>query len=198
MPQPAIPGVDPGRLASITAEPRRYGFHGTLKAPFRLVGSRTREDLVAALVRFARRRVPFDAPPLILGTLREFLCLVPAQSDKAVQRLAEACVMELDLFRAPPDDTRRATRERRSLSAAQRALLDRWGYAYVMEEFRFHLTLTDRLDPEERETVRAGLAPLVESFSQERLRIDSLCLFEQAERDAPFRLTVRFPFEGRG
>lgn len=105
--------------------------------------------------------------------------------------------MEFDLFRAPPDDTQRATRERRSLTAAQRMLLDRWGYAYVMEELRFHLTLTARLGPEERETVRAGLAPLVEPFSQERLRIDSVCLFEEAERGAPFRLTVRFPFEGR-
>jgi hypothetical protein len=28
----------------------------------------------------------------------------------------------------------------------QRNYLDRWGYPYVMEEFRFHMTLTGRLD----------------------------------------------------
>ena len=37
--QPDLPGlVDLPGLADLTAEPRKYGFHGTIKPPFRLAG----------------------------------------------------------------------------------------------------------------------------------------------------------------
>jgi hypothetical protein len=78
------------------------------------------------------------------------------------------------------------------LSPAQEALLDRWGYPYVMEEFRFHMTLTARLDDEEGIAVARELGPLVEPLCGAPLPIDAISLFHQSDRDTPFRALRRY------
>src|SRR5689334_2324140 len=54
--QPVTADVPAGwtraELDAITASARRYGFHATLKAPFRLAEGRTPEELDAALTGF--------------------------------------------------------------------------------------------------------------------------------------------------
>ena len=51
---PPISGSPPPPWEELTREPRRYGFHATLKAPFRLLPPFTEADLVAELDRFSR------------------------------------------------------------------------------------------------------------------------------------------------
>ena len=51
-----VPGVAMDRLVEITAEPRLYGFHGTLKAPIALADDVTERDFLAAVGRFAAER----------------------------------------------------------------------------------------------------------------------------------------------
>jgi hypothetical protein len=65
-----------------------------------------------------------------------------------------------------------------------------------MEEFRFHLTLTGRLEAVERARVAAILEPLVAPVCTRPTPVDSLAIFTQQNRDAPFLLTRRFPFAG--
>jgi hypothetical protein len=48
-PQPRLPEIAPERLRNITAEPRRYGFHATLKPPFSLAAGATAEELGEAV-----------------------------------------------------------------------------------------------------------------------------------------------------
>ncbi|HEX9463788.1 MAG TPA: DUF1045 domain-containing protein [Alphaproteobacteria bacterium] len=192
--QPLVGGLASARLAEITAEPRRYGFHGTLKPPFDLAPSATLERLLADAAAFASQRRPIELPRLTLKAIGGFLALVP-DHHPALDALAADCVSDFDAFRAPPDPADVARRRQAGLSARQDELLARWGYPYVMDEFRFHLTLTGSLEAPERAVVERVLEPLVAPFSAAPLPVRDLVLFVQDSRDRPFRILARFPFQ---
>ena len=185
--------ADPAWLAAATAEPRHYGLHATLKPPFRLAEGRTREALVEALAAFAARTAPVAGPALALRRLGRFLALVPSGPAPAIAALAAQLVEQFDGFRAPPGDAELAKRRAHGLTPAQEANLARWGYPYVMGEFRFHVTLSGALAPEALDRLEALLQPLVAPFTTAPLAIAAFALFEQADPAQPFRLTQRFP-----
>ena len=187
--QPDVLGI-----GEITAEARHYGFHATLKPPFALAPGRTEAMLMVALTEFAASRRKLIAPPLKLAAISRFLALVPSTSTPELHQLADHCVARFDRFRAPPDEAELAKRRAAGLTPTQDALLQRWGYPYVFEEFRFHMTLTRRLNAEEQARIEAVLAPLVAPVTSGPLVIDALSLFAQADRTSPFRLVRRFPF----
>jgi putative phosphonate metabolism protein len=193
LPQPVLAEIDAERLRAITAEPRRYGFHATLKPPFVLAEGVTAEKLDAAVATLARQEAAFDAPPLRLSCISGFWALTLSAPCLPLQALADRCVSELDAFRAPPSAEELARRRRARLTARQDELLVRWGYPYVMEEFRFHMTLTARLDAAEGAVVARTLEPLVAPLCRGPLAIDALSLFYQPSQDAPFRLVQRYP-----
>jgi len=191
--QPAVPGLSPDRLAEITTEPRRYGFHGTLKPPFELVTSATLAELLARAAEFAAQRPAVPLRGLALKVIDGFLALVP-QASADIDALAADCVREFDRYRAPPDPADLARRRAAGLTTRQEEFLQRWGYPYVMEEFRFHLTLTGRLQENERSLVQAALAPLTAPFGVVPTAIRDLCIFVQESREQPFRVLARLPF----
>jgi putative phosphonate metabolism protein len=191
LPQPAVPGHD---LRAITAEPRGYGFHATLKAPFRSAVSWA-EALDAGAALAARFR-PFDLPSLAVRDLEGFLALREATPCPSLRALADACVEALDHCRTPPDEAELARRRRAKLTPRQDAHLVRWGYPYVFDDWRFHVTLTRRLSPEEKEAVLpAADAHLREALGHKR-RASSICLFTQAGPGGPFLIAERLPFSG--
>ena len=188
---------DPARFVEITRAPRHYGFHGTLKPPFRLADGSTREALHQAVTAFVATRAGFELPPLRLAVLGRFLALVPSEPCAPLDSLAADCVTDFDTFRASPSMDELARRRQGGLTARQDQLLIRWGYPYVLEEFRFHLTLTGPLDDEaEREGVRRMLVPLVMPHCEHSVAVRSICLFEQADGTAPFRIARRYAFGG--
>ncbi|MEM6275722.1 MAG: DUF1045 domain-containing protein [Pseudomonadota bacterium] len=138
------PSTQPDGLADVTKTPRKYGFHGTLKPPFVLADGFAAEDLAQSARRLAQGLNRFHVPGLKVSRLGRFLALTTDDTED-LRGLASACVTELDQFRAPPSDAELARRRARPLSPAQDALLERWGYPFVMEEFRFHMTLTGRM-----------------------------------------------------
>lgn len=140
VPQPGLPGLD-----DITMTPAKYGFHGTLKPPFRLADGTDRAGLQAATADLTASLAPVQAGGLQLARLGRFLALVPAGDTSGIGRVAAACVEGLDRFRAPATQDELARRRKSGLSPEQDALLTRWGYPYVMTQFRFHLTLTGPL-----------------------------------------------------
>ena len=190
------PGVDPAWLAAVTAEPRHYGLHATLKPPFRLASGRARPELVGALARFAAGTTPVAGPPLVLRRLGRFLALVPDGPAPAIEALAARVVEAFDSFRAPPEAAELARRRAHRLSPAHEANLARWGYPYVMAEFRFHVTVSGALDAATLERLESLLAPLVAPFAAAPLALAELALFEQPDDAAPFRLIQRFPLAG--
>lgn len=184
--QPRVPG-----LAEATAEPRRYGFHGTLKAPFRLAEGATPEVLADATRTLAARLEPVVMPGLQLADLHGFLALVPEGDTAALAALAAEVVAGLDHLRAPPTAAETARRRPDRLSPRQRVLLDLWGYPFVMEEFVFHLTLSGPLpDP-------AGLMPAARAHFAPHLprpfAVDALCIFAESAATGRFRLHHRVP-----
>ncbi|MEM7295731.1 MAG: DUF1045 domain-containing protein [Pseudomonadota bacterium] len=139
------PQLQMAGLSDITMTPHKYGFHGTLKPPFRLSQSLSQAKLKAALDRLADGLAPAMCDGLALTTLGHFLALTPRGNLADLEAVAVACVRELDAFRAPASVAELARRRQAGLSARQEALLTTWGYPYVMEEFRFHLTLSSKL-----------------------------------------------------
>lgn len=134
-------------LWPLTASARRYGFHATLKAPFRLAEGQDVDALVAAMADFAATQAPVALDGLQLANLDGFLALVPMGDTTALDAFAARVVQGFEPFRAPLTAADIARRNPDRLSPRQRALLDTWGYPYVMDEFRFHMTLTERLAP---------------------------------------------------
>ncbi|SLN76119.1 DUF1045 domain-containing protein [Oceanibacterium hippocampi] len=189
-------GIDPDCWRRVTAAAAGYGFHATLKPPFHLAGGRTLPDLVDRMRVFASPRPAFEAPPLVVADLAAFLALVPTVLSRPLGRLAGDCVAHFDDFRAPPSDRELAKRRAAGLSARQEALLGRWGYPYVFEEFRFHMTLTSRLDADLRARLLAHLEARFADVTAEPLGVDGIALFEQPAPGAPFRQIERFPFTG--
>lgn len=192
----AIAGLEPAQLAAWTAAPRLYGLHATLKPPFRLAPGRTRDALIAALERFAATAAPAPGPPLVLQRLGHFLALVPDGPIPAIAALAARLVAEFDPFRAPPPPAELARRRAHALTPSQDENLVRWGYPYVMAEFRFHVTLTDSLEPGPLAALEAALAPRVAALGPLPLSIDEIALFEQPDSERPFQLATRFALRG--
>ncbi len=132
-------------FADLTADPRKYGFHATIKAPFRLKDGMVYEDLHQAFVNHAALLSPVTLSGLTMAVLDGFLALIPTDPSAGLQDMAAKTVRDLDPFRAPLNAAEMARRRPETLSPRQRALLDEFGYPYVMEQFQFHMTLTGRL-----------------------------------------------------
>ncbi len=175
-----------------TAAPRRYGFHGTLKAPFHLAGGRTAAELEEALAAFAGPRAPFDLR-LTLGLVGRFLALVPAEPQPALDVLAADCVRHFDLFRAPLTPADRERRHPDQLTAEQVENLDRWGYPFVLDDFQFHMTLTSALEPRDRAKLEPVLRDMLAALPLDTV-VDGVVLFRQEGPNDRFVLQRRFDF----
>ncbi|MGA9867911.1 MAG: DUF1045 domain-containing protein [Acetobacteraceae bacterium] len=190
-PQPDVPAI-----AEITAEPRKYGFHATLKPPMRLAPGVRLATVTDAAADLAASVAPFDLPTLEVADLHGFLALRETRPCPALQALADLCVAGLDNFREAPDEAELARRRRAGLSAAQDALLRRWGYPYVFGAWFFHMTLTRRLDACEHEAYRPAAERHFARALREPRRLGAICLFTQTAPDQPFLMAKRLPLRG--
>ena len=186
--------LDVPGLHDITMTPRKYGFHGTLKPPFRLKEGQTPEALERAVSDLAAALPPAVCDGLTLTQLGRFLALTPFGPLDGLQRVAEACVRDLDGFRAPASEAELARRRKAGLSHRQEMLLVEWGYPYVFEEFRFHLTLSGRLPKEDvrrwEDTVQGHMPDLPAPFVVDQI---ALCGEQQ---DGRFELIHRYALTG--
>lgn len=189
---PDLPGL-PLPVSEITATPRKYGFHGTLKPPFRLTG--TRAALEADLAALAARLAPVALKGLTLSRLGSFLALTPCGDTSPLAALAAETVRCLDAHRAPPTEAELERRRKARLSPAQEENLARWGYPYVMDDFRFHLTLSGRLGSDELTQVAEVLDPVLAPLLPRPFGVRELVLFGEAE-DGRFHILHRYALAG--
>lgn len=194
--QPIVAGIDPALLREITEAPRLYGWHATLKPPFALAANRSADELAAAVRDFARVRAPIRGMALRLESLGDFLALTPTQPSPVLHDLAAACVKAFDPFRAPAREDELARRRAAGLTPRQEALLARWGYPHVMDEFRFHMTLTGPLSPALRRSVAEALDVQLEPVLRVPLEIDQLALCRQEGAGKAFEILSRYPLQG--
>jgi putative phosphonate metabolism protein len=176
----------------LTQDPRKYGFHATLKAPMVLADGKSEAELLAACETFAQtsRSIPAIAP--VINEIGDFIAIVPSQPSAELQALAADAVRHFDSFRAPLTAWDRARREPERLPPRQRDYLERWGYPYVMEEFRFHMTLTGRLPAERRKTVLAILRQRFAALNMSSIAVDRLALFKQSDSSSGFQIVRQY------
>lgn len=169
-------------------EPRAYGFHATLKPPFRLADGLLASDLEAALDAFAKSQKRIDVGRVDVRCLGSFIALVPVAPCSALVQLAGACVQHFDRFRAPMNGQERVRRLESPLTKSQMINLDRWGYPYVFDDFQFHMTLTGPLIADDRAHTQQWLtAEFASRPSIPRLVLDRLVI---ALQEGPaFRVT---------
>lgn len=181
--------------AKVTNRPKRYGFHGTLKAPFNLADGMNAKALREEIEIFARHQQSFEIPPLKLNEMYGRLVLSSDEESVDLAALAGACVSNFDHFRAAVTSEKHLRRSTEGLNQRQQNLFNEWGYPYIFDEFQFHLTLTNKLDAKELAQIRPVLIPALKDAISEPVQISSICLFGDPGQDNPFHLIERFYFK---
>ncbi|WP_409722995.1 DUF1045 domain-containing protein [Pseudorhodoplanes sp.] len=190
VPQLALDHVASSEMVAATQNPRRYGFHATLVAPFYLNGA-SEQSLVSALDAFCAQMSPAALGRLVVTRVDDFIALTPSESVPAVDALAAACVAFFDRYRAPLSAFDLARRSAEDLSARERQNLERWGYPYVMDEFRFHMSLTGRLAPDDRQRFQRALTDAFRPLADVPHRIESLSVLRQSAPEQRFSVLAR-------
>ena len=181
-------------LDPIVAEPARYGFHATMRAPFRIAEGFDLADVDERLARFAASRPKVQLPEMALRQLGPFFALVPAAPSEGLAVLEADLLEAFDGLRAPFTEAEIARRKPDRLSERQRAQLDRWGYPHVLEDFRFHMTLTGPVEAERTADVKAALDERFGAYDGAPLQIDSLAVFIEPAPGEDFRVHSLHPF----
>jgi hypothetical protein len=177
----------------MTDSPRRYGFHATLKPPFALAEGIVEDLMLEKVEELAETQAGF-AITLRVDAIDGFLALVPDHPPPELQHLADRCVMELDDFRRPPPDDELARRRKSTLTPRQDQHLLRWGYPYVLEDFRFHMTLSERLAPDALERLKLAASSHFAPGLSRPVPIDGLTVFTEASPGAAFNAVRHVPF----
>jgi hypothetical protein len=146
VPQPHLDGLD---VAALTKRPRKYGLHATIKPPMFLAQGTTQDGLLRAAHEIAERLGPVELDGLQVARIGRFIALTGVGNPTALNTMAATVVETLDLFRAPPSPEELIRRRKSRLTHTRDDNLTRWGYPHVMDDYRFHITLTGPLkDPE--------------------------------------------------
>lgn len=190
---PAVRGLGIHEIAFHTAVPRRYGFHGVLKAPFHLSADMSESQLLRDLMRFAGTFAPFQISRLEIARLGSFYSLMPSAPCEQIQYLASAIVQEFDRYRAPLSEADIERSDPDGLSAAQFANLHRWGNPYVMDEFRFHMPVTGSINAIDMPRIEAALRTIFEPVLKEPVMVSNVALMIEEGTGGPFRVHSLHP-----
>ncbi len=171
---------------NLTLVARGYGFHATLKPPFTLHAERELEELLDAFDRYVLGLTAFKCKPLTLIQLGHFLVLMPCEDCRTLNELAAISVKTFEPFRAPLTVEEYQSRKPESLTERQRLMLNEWGYPYVMDEFRFHMTLTDTLSQDMIQTCRPLLQDYLSEGTSMDFEINQISLLKQQDQHTPF------------
>jgi len=184
---------DPGHAPEYAAAAWRYGFHATLAAPMRLADGCTAQQLQRRLSKVVAEVGPFRMPPLAVQPLGDFLALRPVTAIDAwhpLRRLADACVMACQALRRPLDGAELDRRAQGIGNDTEREHLLRWGYPFVFERWRFHITLSDAGRGSDAALRRRAEAHFAKALA-EPLQGQSVALFTQSASAVPLRLAAR-------
>ncbi len=188
---PLLDGID---LSRITKRPRKYGLHATVKPPMVLRDGATIEALELAAGQITENFAPVELSGLEVSWIGSFLALTPQGDTAALNTLASTIVAQLDHFRAPPSCEELAQRRKRPLTPSQEANLVRWGYPHVMEDFRFHITLTGPLKDAAR--ISPAVVAHFANVLSKPFIIDHLSIAGE-EEDGMFHRIARLPLGGK-
>lgn len=182
-----IPGIGLSRWNELLADVRRYGWHATLRSPFTLSPDVEYDELRHVVAGVAQRFAP-SSITLRLSRLGGFLALRPVGGSAGVDALAAACTEAIEPVRAPlvePEFQRRL----RGLDAIETHYLQRYGYPYVFERYRFHMTLSAPATVEEEHALQRWLA--LRAAAVPAARVDALSICVERAPGAAFEVLER-------
>jgi putative phosphonate metabolism protein len=189
--QPVLAEITPAELFAATEQPRRYGFHATLKAPFTLHGDHTLEDLITRTQALAATLKPVALGPMQAAMMGDFVALVPVKVPDQLAALATACVTGFDDLRAPLSAADLRRRRVEHLDAREQALLAQYGYPYVLERYRLHLTLSGPVAPPmAQRMLQAAATPVAQLNARSPLMLDRLCLWVEPAPGQAFKRLI--------
>lgn len=190
-----VPGTyTPTQWRVLVGEASKYGFHATLKAPFRLAAAVDRDGLLEAVRLLASRTERVPIGQLEVAPLGSYVALLPREQSIALADCAQSIVEALEPYRAALTPQERERRKPELLSARQLELLDRYGYPFVADEFRFHMTLAGPLPVHEKDAVIEELANRCRAIeSGAELWLDRIAVFEQPAPECHFRVIASHP-----
>lgn len=182
-------------VRDLVTDPVRYGFHATLKAPFRLADGVTEADLQGAVSHFAAGAQAVRIPAIRPAAIGRFRALVPGERHRDLAALAADVVAAFEPQRAAltPDEIARRRPER--LTDRQSELLDAYGYPYVLDEFRFHMTLTDPVPESEAARIDQAIADHFAGLLGADIPLTALAVSVEPAPGAPFRLLSTHPLD---
>ncbi|MBV6658578.1 MAG: DUF1045 domain-containing protein [Devosiaceae bacterium] len=193
---PVVDGVE-GEPEELTATPRKYGFHATIKPPFRLKEGITDEVLQQTCRERCAELGAIALPSLVVRSFKGFVAMVPGEPSAALQTLAADVVERFDDLRAPLTDEELAKRRKSGLTDKQKALLQTWGYPHVMDEFQFHMTLSGRQSEPKSVALAAALAAHLHPLTPRPFPIESMALLGEDEAGF-FHVIDDYPLAGAG
>ena len=190
-------GFHTDEYRQLVESPRWYGFHGTLKAPFELAEGFTPEDIETSLAQICKSHTPFSLPGLGVNYFGNFFALTPTAIVPELMKLSTDCVRLLDPLRTPLSayDFKRHTQK--NLSERQERLLRRFGYPFVLEEFRFHMTLTGTVKAKSRPEYKTRLEEFTIPYLQEVIPVKEVTISMQPDRKTAFVEFARVPLTGK-
>jgi len=192
--QPKVLGVSATQIRNLTKAKRRYGFNCTLKPPFELNPATTVNGLLETARVLALGLSPIEMPKLELTLIGNFIALTLTSSSAVIDELASTCVRAFEGFRMPLSEERIARYRRDKLTVHQEQMLNHWGYPYVMEEFRFHMSLTDRIQSNKKqETILNTLKKFFRPVFAKSILISQITVVAQKEADEPMKVLEHFP-----
>jgi len=191
-------GVDPLVLEKMTSQPRRYGWHATLKAPFSLKEGFLFEDLHQRLNLLVHELHAFELPTLELRVMKDFLALTPVKSTQLYPQLVDVgnqCVQRLHPLARPLNENEIAYRKRVDLNPREEALMLQWGYPFVQELFEFHFTLSNNLSLYDASEVSSLIKAAKIWFKlTQPISFDRISLFVEEKRGENFMFLRDYSF----
>ena len=180
------------KFSSLVLTPKQYGFHGTIKAPFKLKNEYTYNDLENKVREISKQIHSFYFDQLIIKKLGNFIGLIPTNNLK-VNAVSNKFVEELDYLRDELSENEIKKRKPHKLTSNQKQMLFKWGYPYVFDEFKFHLTLTSKLNVVEIDDVLRSLQNILKQVNLNKISFNNICIFGQ-KSDEKFYFVQRFNF----
>lgn len=194
VPHSQVDGL-PAPISELVATPQKYGFHGTLKAPFRIRDDQTIDGLKDAMKAFSDQCKPFVIGKMKVATLGSFVAIIQENASDNFAEFASEIVRNFEDYRAPLRDEDIAKRRKAGLTPRQDELMLKWGYPYIFDQFKFHLTLTGKLSEQNAQIVCDRLTDHLKPILDTPVEAVDLCLYGERE-DGRFEIIERFPFLG--
>ncbi|MGO4436532.1 DUF1045 domain-containing protein [Rhizobium sp. RAF56] len=191
--RPPIRGLGIQEIAFYTAMPRRYGFSGMLKAPFRLREDCSEAQLLRDLMHFSGTFSPFTMPPLGVARIDDLFGLAPTNPCGDLDALAATVVQHFDRYRAPLSEAELERCDPDALSGLQFTNLFRWGCPNVMGQYRFHMPLTGPVAQRDATRIEHALKSWFAALLTQPVTFGNIALMVEVGAGGPFRVHSLHP-----